>query len=457
MNSPEMYLNIPRIYTAIAQFLAVSIFVFFNVKKFNKKKTIAIATFYLFLLIAFHYWANSWHLNLWIIGMITSVLIMYSYLLITTKLSYRLTGFYLVIAFVIAELIASIEWQIEYFFITNNNVRFLTASLIKNHHLRVSLIFLLMYFGLFSVIFFIERRYFKEKKFIVSNIDLITILITGVLVFTISNLSFLNINTPITSEHTIEIFYIRTLVNLSGIILIYMHKEHKFSAQKSLEINNIKKLLEKQYENYQLSESQINLINKKHHDLKHYLSVIKNETNIDKKLEHVKDLEKSISGLYYQFQTGNNVLDIILFSKQDILKENNINFTCVVDGLLLADFEINDIISIFSNLLDNAIESVKLVINPDKRIINLAVFKEGDFLVIRLENYYEHKLKFQDGRFLTTKGDKDIRGFGIKSITSTVEKYQGTFKILTPNNWFKSVILLPIKNESKGILATHEL
>ncbi len=108
-------------------------------------------------------------------------------------------------------------------------------------------------------------------------------------------------------------------------------------------------------------------------------------------------------------------------------------------------------------MLDNAIESVKLVINPDKRIINLAVFKEGDFLVIRLENYYEHKLKFQDGRFLTTKGDKDIRGFGIKSITSTVEKYQGTFKILTPNNWFKSVILLPIKNESKGILATHEL
>lgn len=451
MNNTEMFLHIPRIYTAVAQWLAISVYIYFSTKRFNKKKTIFIAVIFLAAFIGFHYWADSWHINLWILGMIISVLLMYTYLYTTTNTNYKVTGFNTVVAFVIAELVASLEWQVEYFMITNNFMNFFTKSFIKNHHLRFSLMFIAMYSGLFSVVFAIEKRFFNEKKINVRSVDLVTVLIIGVLVFTISNISFLNINTPITSGHTFEIFYIRTLVNLTGIFLIYTHREHKFSNEKRLEINNMEKLLEKQYENYQLSETQANLINQKYHDLKHYISIIKSESNINKKMEYVDDLDKSIADFYYNFKTGNNVLDIILFSKQDVFKENDITFTCVVDGKLLEEFNISDIISIFSNLLDNAIESVKLIDDIDKRLINLAVFKDDDFLVIRFENYFEHTLKYEYGDLLSTKGQKDIRGFGIKSIRATVENHEGNFKILTSNNWFKTLILLPIRNNTSKL------
>jgi sensor histidine kinase regulating citrate/malate metabolism len=155
-------------------------------------------------------------------------------------------------------------------------------------------------------------------------------------------------------------------------------------------------------------------------------------------------MERAISVFESQNKTGNSVLDTVLTGKSLQCGEYNINFTCVADGTLLDFMEALDICSIFGNALDNAIESVKELADSEKRLIRLAVFSQNDFLMLRIENYYEGNLQFEDDLPLTTKKDKQMHGYGLKSIRSAAEKYGGTMSIKTDDNWFTINVLIPM-------------
>ena len=115
----------------------------------------------------------------------------------------------------------------------------------------------------------------------------------------------------------------------------------------------------------------------------------------------------------------------------------------MADGKLLADMDAMDICTIFGNVLDNAIECETDIAEKEKRLIHLALFSKKEFLVIRVENYFEGKLDFKEGVPVTTKKDADHHGYGIKSVRYTAEKYGGSVSIRTHENWFEIDILIP--------------
>ena len=106
-----------------------------------------------------------------------------------------------------------------------------------------------------------------------------------------------------------------------------------------------------------------------------------------------------------------------------------------------------DIVSIFSNAIDNAIDSLKLVEDNNKRLLKLAIVEEKGFIIIKMENYYETQIKIDKGRFLTTKLDDTYHGYGIRSMQYAVEKYNGMLTIDTKNNWFTVVIAIPLPTQ----------
>ena len=78
-----------------------------------------------------------------------------------------------------------------------------------------------------------------------------------------------------------------------------------------------------------------------------------------------------------------------------------------------------------------------------KRLIWLYVTREKQFVRIRTENYCDEKIQFKNGMPVTTKKDRRLHGYGMKSIKSTVEKYNGSVVAAQENNWFELKILLP--------------
>jgi sensor histidine kinase regulating citrate/malate metabolism len=63
--------------------------------------------------------------------------------------------------------------------------------------------------------------------------------------------------------------------------------------------------------------------------------------------------------------------------------------------------------------------------------------------MIRVHNYFEGDIKSSDGNILTTKKDKKLHGYGIKSIKYTASRYDGVVNIQAQNNWFELKILIP--------------
>ena len=143
-------------------------------------------------------------------------------------------------------------------------------------------------------------------------------------------------------------------------------------------------------------------------------------------------------------RTGNEALDVILTEKSLICEKNGITLTCMADGRVLRGIDATDLYSIFGNLLDNAIESVRQLQSPEQRIIGLSIQNMGNLALIHAENYFDHPIQMENGIPETTKDDPHFHGFGIRSIQLLAEKYGGTLSIRIDRNIFNLNLLFPI-------------
>jgi sensor histidine kinase regulating citrate/malate metabolism len=202
-------------------------------------------------------------------------------------------------------------------------------------------------------------------------------------------------------------------------------------------------VLTRQYEQYAVSKENMETLNRRYHDLKYQINIIRMETDAEKKAEYLNELEKGIKIYEAGYKTGNHVLDVVLSAKARLCAESRVNFTCVADGALLGFMSVMDICSVVGNALDNAIESVMRLPDAEKRLIKMALYIQNGYTVLRFENYTEDRPIFENGLPLTSKSDKKNHGYGLKSMKSTAEKYGGVLNARVENNWFTLSVSIP--------------
>lgn len=360
--------EIPRIYTAIAEFIACYLYIAFARKRFNGLSHYIVVLTTFSVIIGFQIIAGILPIEFWVPGMIVAFLLMFYTIYIVANLNIITSLYFSIQAFVLAEFVAAFEWQIYYFY----------ANTTQNESNFMSVLFMIIIYGLiFMIVFFLEKRYRKTRNHIeIQRTDVLSFLGIAIAVFSISNFSFLNLNSPFSSESTAEIFYIRTLVDFVGVIFLYSQREHKMSVQLKVETSVMEQLLRKQYEHFQLTHDTIDMVNHKYHDLKHQLALIQLEDNKEIRDKYLKDLQEGMDLYETNFQTGNEVLDILLSVKSLKCINNDITLTVVADGKILSFMNPMDLSSIIGNALDNAIENVINIEQSDKRLIKLAIFKE---------------------------------------------------------------------------------
>ena len=133
-------------------------------------------------------------------------------------------------------------------------------------------------------------------------------------------------------------------------------------------------------------------------------------------------MEHEIKVYETQNKTGNRILDAVLTNKSMVCQKREIELKVIIEGQSLSFMDDMDISALFGNMLDNAIESVSRQKEKEKRLIWLYVSREKQFVRIRTENYCDEKIRFRNGMPVTTKKDKRLHGYGMKSICATVEK-----------------------------------
>mgnify|MGYP002513846019 FL=1 len=102
-----------------------------------------------------------------------------------------------------------------------------------------------------------------------------------------------------------------------------------------------------------------------------------------------------------------------------------------------------DISALFNNLLDNAVEAAA---ESSEKFIHIEITNSlSSYHKIIVINSCDIEPKSKKGNLITTKRNKDIHGFGTKSIRKTVKKYNGElhWEYDNANKQFKLVILFP--------------
>lgn len=433
----EVLGNIPRLYTALADWLACLLYLFFLPKRTAGWRRYTIHAVFLLLLGVFMQ-ATGQVPQFWFLPCIAvSILIMYLYIRMQADVPAGARG-----------ITASARlfwgnWPPRW---NGSSTTIWPAAGTPGAGVRVCIL-AVDYAAVYGAVFALERNYNDiASPLHVHKKEFLSTLFIGVAVYAASNLSYVSPDTPFSGKMTAEIYNIRTLVDLGGMAILFAHHMQLVEYRRKKERDALQNVLQAQYAQYRSAQDSIDLINKKYHDLKHQIAVLRSETS-EEKAHYLDAMEQEIRSYEAQNKTGNEVLDTILTSKSLYCQQHGITLTCVADGAALDFMDTMDLCSLFGNALDNAIESVEKLPDSEQRLIHLVVARQKSFLWIRVENTYDGAFRADGTLPKTTKTDARYHGYGLKSIYDTAEKYGGTAEITTQENQFTLKVLFPIKQK----------
>ena len=126
-----------------------------------------------------------------------------------------------------------------------------------------------------------------------------------------------------------------------------------------------------------------------YHDLKNHLLAIQNLAGDQKELRtYVDSLMPELENYGRQLQTGNEIVDALLSEKMRATANLGIHFHVQMDLRPLSFMQSVDLVSLFGNAIDNAIEAVSSCPDAESRYVYLKSRTQEDMLFLRVENPY---------------------------------------------------------------------
>ncbi|RDY24362.1 ATP-binding protein [Romboutsia maritimum] len=232
-----------------------------------------------------------------------------------------------------------------------------------------------------------------------------------------------------------------TAIIFCNIFLIFIINNIIKNMKNESEMKALNDKLDMQYNHYlSIQESQMK-VRKLYHDINNHMACIKQIQNEDVN-EYIDSINNELKEYESTFNTENMILDIILNEKNSLCEKNNIELFCNINFSKCNFIKMIDISSIFSNILDNAIEACKKVKrNP---YINIRGTIVKSYYVIKCENSKNNEIKNKNKKIITSKKDKFLHGIGLKSVKSSLNKYNGDLEIIDEENKFIINIYIPI-------------
>ena len=429
----NLFSDIPRIYTGIAEIGACVCGCLLCRRKVSNIRFFIYAAIAMVVQCVFLELTNDVKIYFWLPCMLVAFLVMYGLMRSVITASDKTLLFFTLHAFLLSEFAASLEWQLSLYFEYDLGIG------PPARYITLVVVYALVFWGVFNL----ERELIKDVESEYSKRDVFILLIIVLFTFAASNISFILPINVFTGGTPRENFTLRTVVDLGGLAILYAFRSRIRELQSAKELATLSTVLQSQYDGYRNYQEMIDLINFKYHDLKNQLIGLLAEENSVRQKELIAQMQKDLEKYRPEHKTGNKVLDTLLAGKTTRLRNNNIKFTCVADGTILSDIHVTDICSIFGNALDNAIEYEATVADPEKRIIHMTLAARQGYIFIEVSNYIENEIKMKNNMPQTTKQDKKLHGYGVKSIEYTAKKYNGTLTYTQHDHMLEMKVLIP--------------
>lgn len=168
------------------------------------------------------------------------------------------------------------------------------------------------------------------------------------------------------------------------------------------------------------------------HDIRNHLQMLEQSQKFAESHAYVADMHQMLNALGMAYYTDNRMLNIILNNKLKLLSKDQ--FHCNLMGVRLDFLSDMDTTTIFTNLLDNALEEAK-----ENGQFSLELWGEQiqDFCVIKMSNTTR-------GTYTPGKSSKTgHEGIGLENVKNAVGKYHGEMQTSQKGDVFSVTLLFP--------------
>ncbi len=258
--------------------------------------------------------------------------------------------------------------------------------------------------------------------------------------FTVAVLTVVLVMSVLASTYDFEELH-AIYASIFSVFVLYAQIDRQGKLNLEAELAFQRELAAQQKAQYEMSRENIDLINRKCHDLKHQIAALKHLSGEDRN-RSIGELENSVMIYDSILKTGNDILDTVLTEKSLLCRHKGITLSCIADGKLLSFMDPVDAYTLFGNALDNAIEAVTKL-PEEERLIDFTLRDMMGMTIIKLVNSCKGDVTMKDGLPETSKEDKGWHGFGVKSIKAVAEKYGGIVRFGTENGKFILQISFP--------------
>lgn len=243
---------------------------------------------------------------------------------------------------------------------------------------------------------------------------------------------------------------IRILVAIIGfalfnLFLAYTMRRIGELYQQSIQLDAMKKQNEIQLAYYTSLNEKYQQSRKIIHDMKKHVSALSalKETDSERAERYSAQIQSEMDSLFCGFHCTNQILSIVMSQKITEAEAEGIKVHTRVEDIafdFIADY---DIIAIFANLWDNAIEACRK--SDSERFISMRIKKINGFAAVSFENSFNGKYRIKDGKILSTKSGHE--GLGMTIIETAVRKYGGIMVTDAENSIFRTEITIPISQQ----------
>lgn len=172
------------------------------------------------------------------------------------------------------------------------------------------------------------------------------------------------------------------------------------------------------------------------HDIANHMNVMEEMQKDEEGQELLKKLDKANRSM-----TGIPVLDCLIREKASLCEKEGISFER--EGGAIGETKITEyeFVSLFGNLLDNAIEAAK---ETEEKTVKLVVEKQQGVLKIKVSNSKLVERKPLENDFKTTKKDKKNHGLGRRIVRDIVEVHGGRVSYHDDREQMRVVVLMQL-------------
>lgn len=301
---------------------------------------------------------------------------------------------------------------------------------------------------LFAILIVISRISSKKRNNVtadMSNKEWIQLLIFPI--FTICAV-MLMVNSVMKSYHSdiVPVYYIIAIgLIVLNLVVFHLISEILEHSRKMKEAQILRQQSIGQVGLYNSMRENYNIQRQRTHEYKNQIvcmDMLMKKKDYSKLEDYIGNISDGLDAQLDMVDTNNDVVNAILNAKYYEAIKNDVLFVLKINDLSDIKVSDEDIVTILSNLLDNAIEAAKQC-DVGKRTVKIKLLSEDDVLTIAVSNTYKTEpMLTEDGYIRTTKNNKEEHGWGIRNIVATLEKYDAEYIIDYKNGEFVFSIMM---------------